>query len=63
MEKSVGGVAKYYLYNPAGQAVTVLDQNGNWLRGEIFAGGRHIATYVNNTTDFEYSDWLGARSV
>ncbi len=59
VEKIVGGVAKYYLYDPAGQAVTVLDQNGNWLRGEIFAGGRHFATYVNNTTDFDYSDWLG----
>ncbi|MGH9466457.1 MAG: RHS repeat domain-containing protein [Terriglobales bacterium] len=58
-EKLVGGVAKYYLYDPAGRAVTVLDQNGNWLRGEIFAGGRHIATYVSGTTDFEYSDWLG----
>jgi YD repeat-containing protein len=43
VEKSVGGVAKYYLYDPAGRAVTVLDQDGNWLRGEIFAGGRHIA--------------------
>ncbi len=59
VEKSVGGVAKYYLYNPAGQAVMVLDQSGNWLRGEIFAGARHIATYVNGTTYFDYSDWLG----
>jgi RHS repeat-associated protein len=62
VEKSVGGVAKYYLYDPAGRAVTVLDQNGNWLRGEIFAGGRHIATYANGTagtTYFDYSDWLG----
>ncbi len=59
VEKSVGGAAKYYLYDPAGRAVTVLDQSGNWLRGEIFAGGRHIATYVNGTTYFDYSDWLG----
>ncbi|MGH9506934.1 MAG: RHS repeat-associated core domain-containing protein, partial [Terriglobales bacterium] len=59
VEKIVGGVAKYYLYDPAGQAVTVLDQNGNWLRGEIFASGRHIATYADNTTYFDYSDWLG----
>jgi RHS repeat-associated protein len=59
VEKTVGGVAKYYLYDPAGQAVTVLDQSGSWLRGEIFADGRHIATYVNNTTNFDYSDWLG----
>ncbi|MGH9533334.1 MAG: RHS repeat-associated core domain-containing protein [Terriglobales bacterium] len=59
VEKLVGGVAKYYLYSPAGQAATVLDQNGNWLRGEIFAGGRHFATYGNATTYFDYSDWLG----
>ncbi|MGH9491125.1 MAG: RHS repeat-associated core domain-containing protein [Terriglobales bacterium] len=69
IEKLVGGVAKYYLYNPAGRAATVLDQNGprnsrrefrpGPLRGEIFASGRHIATYANNTTYFDYSDWLG----
>ncbi len=59
VEKIVGGVAKYYLYNPAGRAVTMLDQNGNWLRGEIFAGARHIATYDNNTTYFDDSDRLG----
>jgi RHS repeat-associated protein len=63
VEKSVGGAAKYYLYDPAGRAVTVLEgANGNWVRGEIFAGGRHIATYLNGatgTTYFDYSDWLG----
>ncbi len=36
--------------------------NSGLLRGEVFAGGRHIATYANGTagtTYFDYSDWLG----
>ncbi len=59
VEKSVGGVAWYYLYGPAGRVVVELSSNGGGYRSEIFADGRHIATYVNNATYFDYSDWLG----
>ncbi len=52
-------MAWYYLYGPAGRAVVELSSDGGGYRSEIFAGGRHIATYVNNTTYFDYSDWLG----
>ena len=28
---------------------------------EIYAGGRHLATYSYNTTDFIHTDWLGTK--
>jgi len=34
-----------------------------WDRAEAYAGGRHIATYVNNTTYFDHRDWLGNERV
>jgi RHS repeat-associated protein len=39
--------------------VTELSSTGAWNRGEIFASGRHLATYVNSTTYFDHADWLG----
>jgi len=30
-----------------------------WARSELYAGGLHVATYTNNTTYFDHSDWLG----
>ncbi|MGH9468362.1 MAG: hypothetical protein ACRD1Y_13495 [Terriglobales bacterium] len=66
----LGGAAKDYLYDPAGRAVTVLDPNGNWLRGELFApgisfgnsdaGGRHIATYSGGTAGSAHVIYLVA---
>jgi len=32
-------------------------------RGEIYAGGRHVATYRDSTTYLNFSDWLGTERV
>ena len=49
----------YYLYDPAGRAVTEINSTGGWNRGEVYADGRHLATYMNATTYFVHTDWLG----
>ena len=49
-----------FLYDLDGHAVTMLDKNsGGWQRGEVYAAGRHVATYANATTYLSHSDWLG----
>jgi RHS repeat-associated protein len=48
-----------YLYDLAGHQITELSSTGAWNRGEIYAGGRHLATYNYSTTYFNHSDWLG----
>jgi len=37
--------------------------SAKWNRGEIYAGGSHLATYANGTTYFTHSDWLGDERV
>jgi len=37
--------------------------SGGWAYGEIYAGGRHLATYSVGTTNFLHTDWLGSRRV
>ena len=37
-------------------------QQERWTRGEVYAGGRHVATYsggTGGTTYFNHADWLG----
>jgi len=60
-------VAKYtgatltsqYVYNLHSGMVSELDGSGNWVRGEIYAGGTYLGTYDNGTTTFGMGDWLG----
>ncbi len=52
--------AGQYLYDSEGHAVTLINNSGMWLVGEIFAAGRHLATYNNSTTTFNHPDWLGS---
>ena len=33
--------------------------SSGWQREEVYAGGRHVATYTNGTTYFDHADWLG----
>jgi RHS repeat-associated protein len=44
----------------AGHVITELNSSGGWKRGEVYAGGRHVATYVDGKTYFSHGDWLGA---
>jgi RHS repeat-associated protein len=53
-----------FLYDLAGHAVTLFGAtSGIWNFGEIYAGGRHLATYSGSTTNFLHTDWLGTKRV
>ena len=52
----------YFLYDLGGHEITQISSTGAWTRGEVYAGGRHVATYsggTGGTTYFIHSDWLG----
>ncbi|MGB8476936.1 MAG: RHS repeat-associated core domain-containing protein [Candidatus Acidiferrum sp.] len=65
VRKTAGGVSVDYLYDLAGHQIAELNSSGGWNRGEVYAGGRHLATYdvPGNTTVFIHSDWLGTERV
>ena len=50
-----------FVYDLAGHEITQLSSTGSWTRGEVYAGGRHLATYsgTGGTTYFIHADWLG----
>jgi RHS repeat-associated protein len=52
-----------YLYDLAGHEITEVSSSGSWNRGEVYAGGRHLATYNNSTTYLIHSDHLGTERV
>jgi RHS repeat-associated protein len=57
------GVTTDYVYDLEGHAIAEVSGSGGLSRGEVFAGGKHIATYVNSTTYFSHADWLGTERV
>jgi len=62
IRKTTGSVSVDYLHDLAGHAITELSSTLAWNRGEVYAGGRHLATYsggTGGTTYFVDSDWLG----
>ncbi|MHB8753516.1 MAG: RHS repeat domain-containing protein [Candidatus Acidiferrales bacterium] len=63
VRKTVGGASTDYVYDLSGQEVAEVNGTGVWNRGEVFAGGRHLATYANGTTYFDHEDWLGTERV
>ena len=65
VEKSVAGVATDYLYDLSGNQAAMFNSSGTWLRSEIYASGKHLATYTGTggTTDFDHADWLGTERV
>ncbi|HEV2351164.1 MAG TPA: RHS repeat-associated core domain-containing protein [Terriglobia bacterium] len=54
-----GQMVKNFYYDAAGQEIAETDVNGVLQRAEIFAGGRHLATWASNATYFNHADWLG----
>ena len=57
-----GQIVKENYYDAAGHMITETDGSGNWLRAEIYAGGRHLATWNpagGGSTYFNHVDWLG----
>lgn len=56
---TTGNTLTNYVYDLDGHEITEVSSTGVFNRGEVYAGGRHIATYSNSTTYFNHSDWLG----
>ena len=53
-----------YLYNLEGRQVAMLNaSSGANIYDEVYAGGRHLASYSNSTTSFNHTDWLGSERV
>lgn len=61
------GITDDFLYDLDGHFITQVSGQGSWVRGEIYAGGQHIATYENDlstpTTFFTHADHLGTERV
>jgi RHS repeat-associated protein len=48
-----------YVYDIAGEQVAEVNASGVLDRAEVYAAGRHLATYTNSATYFDHGDWLG----
>jgi len=48
-----------WIYDLWGNRVTGVNNSGGWDVGEVYVGSSHLATYVNGTTYFPLTDWLG----
>jgi RHS repeat-associated protein len=59
---TTSGTKVDYLYDLEGHQVSEVSAAGAWNRGEVYAGGRHLATYsggASGATYFIHADWLG----
>jgi len=68
VRKTTGGSSMDYLYDLAGHKIADVDPTGVFMRGELYAGGRHFAVYApepgpTGATFFTHSDWLGTERV
>ena len=60
--KSTSAGTVYYAYDIAGHQVAEFSSTGAWNRGEVYAGSKHLATYVGGTSGSTYldlADWVG----
>lgn len=63
VRRIVGSTAVDYVYDLSGHVISELSATGAWNRGEVYAGGAHLATYMNGTVYFAHADWLGTERV
>jgi RHS repeat-associated protein len=63
VQKTAAGATVNYLYDLDGHVVTELASTGEWTRGEVYAGSRHLVTYRNGLTYFSSVDALGSERV
>jgi RHS repeat-associated protein len=62
IQKVSGAGTAAYLYDLGGHVIAEVNGAGMWTRGEVYAAGRHLATYSNGsqgTTYLVQADWLG----
>ena len=59
VQKNANGSVTNYIYNLEGEQIAEFDVSGNSIRGEMFVGHNHVATYYLGATYFNHSDWLG----
>ncbi len=58
--EAAGSGWKYdFVYDLAGRLLSSVNGQNAWNATEIYAGGRHLATYFGGTTTFNHTDWLG----
>jgi len=48
-----------YLYDSEAHEIAEVSSGGSWNRGEVYASGRHLATYAFSSTYFIHADHLG----
>ena len=58
-KKVNGALTSQYIYDLGSRVVSETNGSGGWTRGEVYAGGRHVATYQGGNTYFTHADWLG----
>ena len=65
-----GGSSLYYVYDSSGHVIDEVSApsggTGNWTREEVYAGGKHLATFTPGTGGQAYwdlADWLGTERV
>ncbi len=58
-----GAVVEQDYYDADGNEIAVTNGSGSLQRAEIYAGGRHLATWSNSATYFNHADWLGTERV
>ncbi|HET6841442.1 MAG TPA: RHS repeat-associated core domain-containing protein [Candidatus Angelobacter sp.] len=62
--RTVNGVGYEDVYDQSGNMVTEVQTSGLTVkRQEIYAPGRHLATYANGATYFSHADWAGSERV
>jgi YD repeat-containing protein len=58
---NVVGTAREFIFDANGHMIGMMRSATprTWDRGELYAGGWHVASYVNGSTYFNHADWLG----
>ena len=54
-----GSTPVEFIYDVNGR-VLMHQQDPVWIRGDLWAGNRHLGSYWNGTTYFSHTDWQGS---
>jgi YD repeat-containing protein len=61
--KTTSGLTVQYIYDLSGHVVTEESSAGQWNRGEVYDGGKHLAPYNHWKTYFIAADALGTENL